>query len=595
MFGRETTGARRYTLETRTADWIIEWRSADSSRAACTCDKTATSRPTRRYALPALDATSSYRTVDAHMQSSRSPRGRLLDGPAARTGGNSGAIANLAGMALFALVVLVPGLVSAGDAVREDFGQHVQPVLEDYCYSCHGGGIKKGGVALEGLETDQARLSDPKLWGAVLKNVRAGLMPPAGKPRPSKEELRVLEDWIKSGAFGIDPNDADPGFVTVRRLNRVEYRNTIRDLVGVDFDATAEFPPDDSGHGFDNIGDVLTMSPLLLEKYVAAAKSIIAQAVPDAARAVTEKKIAGQSFRPGNRPLAQGSGNGSGPRVLSYYEPATVSTTTKLDHAGKYQLVVDLTAAERYVDGVFDYNKCRLTFKADGQKLLEQDFSRQDGRAYHFVYDRDWQPGAHELTFEIKPLTSETKVRNLSIRINSVTVRGPLEEKYWTRPPNYAKFFPRDVPASLAERRQYALELLGAFATRAFRRPVDDDMRSRLADLAEREYVTKKRTFEAGISQAMAAVLSSPRFLFRQEETEAGSTDHYPLIDEYSLASRLSYFLWSTMPDDELFGLAREHKLQEEPARAAHADAGEPAVGGAGAALRRPVAASARR
>ena len=271
----ETTGAGRYSLEGKPADWIIWSRLADSSPG--NRDKTATSRPTRRQALPALDETSSTLTVDVYMQSSRHLRGWLLDGPAVLSGGKPAAPANLVGVILFAMAILFPCVVAAGDAVREEFGEHVQPVLEDYCYSCHGGGIKKGGVALEGVETDQARLSDPKLWGAVLKNVRAGLMPPAGKPRPSKEELRALEDWIKSGAFGIDPNDADPGFVTVRRLNRVEYRNTIRDLVGVDFDATAEFPPDDSGHGFDNIGDVLTMSPLLLEKYVAAAKSIIAR------------------------------------------------------------------------------------------------------------------------------------------------------------------------------------------------------------------------------------------------------------------------------------------------------------------------------
>ncbi len=135
------------------------------------------------------------------MQSSQCPRGWLLDGPAVRLGGKPAAPANLVGMILFALASLLPCVVSAGDAVREEFGEHVQPVLEDHCYSCHGGGIKKGGVTLEGVETDQARLSDPKLWGAVLKNVRAGLMPPAGKPRPSKQERRLLEDWIKYGCL----------------------------------------------------------------------------------------------------------------------------------------------------------------------------------------------------------------------------------------------------------------------------------------------------------------------------------------------------------------------------------------------------------
>ena len=122
-------------------------------------------------------------------------------------------------------------------------------------------------------------------------------MPPAGKPQPSAEERRLLEDWIKYGAFGIDPTDPDPGRVTVRRLNRVEYRNTIRDLIGVDYDTTAEFPPDDTGHGFDNIGDVLTLSPLLLEKYLAAANAIIARAVPTVPKVVAERVIPGGSFR----------------------------------------------------------------------------------------------------------------------------------------------------------------------------------------------------------------------------------------------------------------------------------------------------------
>src|SRR5205809_865697 len=129
---------------------------------------------------------SSPQTTDAYMQLSGCPRSWLLDRLDGRMGGTLGTTAKHIGMMLFALPLLLPSLVSAGDAVREDFGQHVQPVLEDYCYSCHGGGIKKGGVALEGVEADQPRLNDVKLWGAVLKNVRAGLMPPAGKPRPSK-------------------------------------------------------------------------------------------------------------------------------------------------------------------------------------------------------------------------------------------------------------------------------------------------------------------------------------------------------------------------------------------------------------------------
>src|SRR5207245_1688186 len=115
--------------------------------------------------------------------------------------------------------------------------------------------------------------------------------------------------------FKIDPQNPDPGRVTVRRLNRIEYRNTIRDLLGVHYDTDAEFPPDDTGHGFDNIGDVLSLSPLLLEKYIAAARAIVAQAVPLSSAVVAEKRVAGQRFRAAD--AAEESGEG--PLSLSYY------------------------------------------------------------------------------------------------------------------------------------------------------------------------------------------------------------------------------------------------------------------------------------
>ena len=138
--------------------------------------------------------------------------------------------------------------------------------------------MKKGNVALDEFASGDALLGNPELWWSVLKNVRAGIMPPAGKPRPSDKEVGLLADWIKRDVFGVDPHNPDPGRVTIRRLNRVEYRNTIRDLTGFDFKAEEEFPPDDTGYGFDTIGDVLSVSPLLLEKYMQAAESIVAAA-----------------------------------------------------------------------------------------------------------------------------------------------------------------------------------------------------------------------------------------------------------------------------------------------------------------------------
>src|SRR5204862_7738177 len=139
-------------------------------------------------------------------------------------------------------------------------------------------------------------------------------------PRPSAEQLAYIEQWIKHSAFRIDPNHPVPGRVTVRRLNRVEYRNTVRDLMGVTYDTNAEFPPDDTGHGFDTIGDVLSLSPLHLEKYIAAAKSVVGQTMPLAPAVVAEKRIPGLRFR-----NADGTGGaGDGPLRLSYTKAAVV-------------------------------------------------------------------------------------------------------------------------------------------------------------------------------------------------------------------------------------------------------------------------------
>ncbi len=181
------------------------------------------------------------------------------------------------------------------------FEDQIQPILMDYCYRCHAQGTKKGGVTFDEFGTDEAFLKNRNLWWAVLKNVRAGIMPPAEKPHPNPKEVRVLAEWIKHDVFGSDPKEPDPGRVTIRRLNRVEYHNTIRDLMGIEFKAEEEFPPDDTGYGFDNIGDVLTVSPLLLEKYFQAAETIVKRAVPRVSKVIPERTYRGVEFR-GDRP-----------------------------------------------------------------------------------------------------------------------------------------------------------------------------------------------------------------------------------------------------------------------------------------------------
>ena len=173
--------------------------------------------------------------------------------------------------------------------------------------------------------------------------------------------------------------------------------------------------------------------------------------------------------------------------------------------------------------------------------------------------------GEYPLSFELKPLVPiEKQIHPLDLRVDAMRIEGPLEEDAWVAPANYARFFPDGPPPPAGpERDAYAHKVLGQFATRAFRRPVDDASVDKLAALAKLVYDQPGKSFEEGIGQAMVAVLSSPRFLFRVEE--AGPMPpgkSYPLVDEYALASRLSYFLWTTMPDEELIDLAGRGQLR---------------------------------
>jgi mono/diheme cytochrome c family protein len=454
--------------------------------------------------------------------------------------------------------------LGTGLPAAEQFRKDVQPILNKYCSDCHADGAKKGGVSFDEFKSDAALLQ-PDLWLHALKNTRAGLMPPKKKPQPTKEDRLTLERWIKYAVFGIDPKDPDPGRVTVRRLNRVEYRNTVHDLLGIDFNADAEFPPDDTGYGFDNIGDVLTISPMLLEKYLAAAQAIVAETVPVVSGVLPEKVIAGNQFRSlaaANATSGQG-GRRAAPLYLPFDEPAAISNTFRAEQTGTYKLTVDL-AVSRTPNS--DPSRCRLYFKADDRELLNREFDSQDNNSIRSEFDQHWEQGEHALVFDLSPLAMNDKSGSnaLQIRVNSVTVRGPMEKQYWPRPMNYDRFFPRAIPQAADERRQYARELLDHFATRAFRRAVDTKTVNRLVKLAEGVYSQPDKTFEAGVAHAMVAVLTSPRFLFRLEDTvtESSSAD-WAWVDEYSLASRLSYFLWSSMPDEELFDLAGQGKLRQ--------------------------------
>src|SRR4051794_22421038 len=317
-----------------------------------------------------------------------------------------------------------PAAFGAGAPAAAEFRAEIQPLLQKYCYECHGDGAKKGRVAFDALEADSAIL-DPGLWYRVLKNVRAGLMPPPGEERPSAAEQRKLEQWIKLGAFGLDPKNPDPGRVTVRRLNRTEYRNSIRDLLGVDFDVNVALPPDDVGYGFDNIGDVLSMSPMRMEKFIEAAIGAVEKGMP-----ADTVVIPSQMALPAEFLTADGSQDGD---HLSFYQERKVGRTYHAKVAGDYRIHI-----AGKVDGEArpDPQRCRVHAFSDDKEFFTQDYHWSDAEYYDDDRVIHWEPGDHRISFVTQPLLPDLKPlrTKMEYRILYVRLEGPLDRTHWEHP-----------------------------------------------------------------------------------------------------------------------------------------------------------------
>lgn len=447
---------------------------------------------------------------------------------------------------------------ATGPAAQEQalaqFHQIISPILEENCYDCHADGKKKGGMAFDELTSKEQILQNPELWLKVLRNTRSHLMPPED-PVLTAAQQNTLEQWITTSGFGLDPTRPDPGRVTVRRLNRAEYRNTIRDLMGIDFDADNALAADDIGYGFDNIGDVLTLSPMRMEKFLAAAQRIVQRSVPAAPRAMSEEYSIGKDFL-----TADGKQNGD---TITFYQTRKVRRTYHVPVAGDYRIVIATSVDGQ---GTPDPGRCRVTGTSDTKEFFAQDYAWHDCQFFSEQRTVHWEAGEHTMEFNLTPAQPpQEKHPKLDFKLVTVEVHGPLDPKAWLPSPNYARFFPRALPPTgKAERRKYAREVLTRFATKAYRRPVSSATIERLVNLAESGYETPGTSFELGVAPALVAILASPRFIFRLEQSAPDPTGQpFVNVDEYALASRLSYFLWSSMPDDELYKLAASGTLRK--------------------------------
>ena len=459
---------------------------------------------------------------------------------------------------------------TVGDAVdfAQVFSDEIVPILEQHCYDCHGYGTAEGNFVIDEFASPQAAMEATDTWWRVVKNLRAGVMPPAEASTLSEEELETIYRWVKFGPFQIDPQNIDPGPVTIRRLNRTEYGNTIRQLMDVPFDEQLLFPPDDSGHGFDNVADALMVSPLLLDKYFQAAETVVNRAVPQQTWIVPRQDFDGGAFvsREPDGPPKSG-------RWLDGKQAASVAKTFTIDESGRYDVMI---AIKQHGSFEFDPARYNVTCAIDGQQRFDLELGWDEHKRTEFQYEEDWTAGEHQIEFRLTPVVEEgedaeaamERNQNTSVhfQIDAVSLAGPQGTSRRVHPRNYHRFFTQDEPPVAANAKEaYAREVLERFATRAFRGRVDAVTVERLVGIASAEYSQPDKTFEYGISRAMIAALVSPNFLFRIEATESGHEGApFAPVDELSLASRLSYFLWSSMPDEELFELAEAGQLREK-------------------------------
>jgi hypothetical protein len=458
-----------------------------------------------------------------------------------------------------AWLVWLGGVALADDSPRPRnvFGDDILPILHKHCTGCHTGDDAQGGFVLTDYRDESAVLKDRKKWERLARLVSTGVMPPADEPQPSPEEKERLLGYLDATLFQIDCSKVtDPGRVTIRRLNRFEYNNTVRDLLGITFRPADDFPSDDVGHGFDNIGEVLSLPPLLMEKYLAAAEKIARQVIADVdPDNPPHKSFAGEQIQRG----AAAHPHDDGVIVVSVGE-AFVEFDAPF--GGTYVLAVD--AAETPAGD----EHAKMEFRLDGKPLKTFEVPNRRSQPRTYEHRVALPRGKHTFAAAFlndfyDPKNEDRGRRDRNLILSRFDVRGPVEIDRNDLPDVHRKLtarHPRDgKPAA-----ECARENLRPFVARAFRRPVTDDELAPFARLAELA-VQQGESFEFAMQTALAAVLVSPEFLFRieRDETPRDPREPHPLGD-YELASRLSYFLWSSMPDDELFERAAQGDLHAD-------------------------------
>jgi len=446
--------------------------------------------------------------------------------------------------------------VASAKAPQTTLVKDVVPVLNKYCGSCHGPGKETAGIAIHGFKTEGDLVTKRDLFERISHSMRTGHMPPKGLPQPTAAERTAVSAFIDTRFAKLDCDLRDPGRVTMRRLNRIEYNNTIHDLLHVNINPADDFPSDDVGYGFDNIGDVLTISPLLMEKYMAAAEKVARLAI----LAPEDRK------GPVNRFEGEKAKETSGEGVIRPTDRLLVSSgEVRLDY--QFPQAGDYVIRARAFQQPAGTEPAKMSLRLDDKELKLIEVTALENAPAVYEFRTSFPAGKHKVSayftndfYDQKAADPKNRDRNLGV--DYVEIVGPIDNGMGAVPESHKLVFTCGCKPGQKHTPTCAKTILSSFAKRAFRRPVSGAEVDRLVKyvaMAEKE----GESFERGVQLAMQAVLVSPHFLFRIElDADPLKPNVTRALNDYELATRLSYFLWSTMPDAELFKLADEGKLK---------------------------------
>jgi len=448
---------------------------------------------------------------------------------------------------------------------EEDVAAHTE-LVQQYCVVCHNDTIRTANLSLQNLVLTEVS-QDAEIWEKVIRKLRAGMMPPPGMPRPSLAEYNGIRDWLENKIDG--QAERIPGTKVLHRLNRTEYANVIRDLLDLEIDPTMFLPADDSSRGFDNIAGSLTISPTLLETYVTAATKISRMAV-GYWNSPTESVYINRTDSSQNMQLESMPFGTRGGMAVTHVFPADGDYTFTVRNLGvgtyipneQFELSIDSDRVHSWIYTGMGAN-AGMDSAADGQLEVTLPVKAGTRLVGATFVATNYRPSLDVAQHFDRKSLENGRVRELSNYpiIGALRIEGPFNPIRPVDSQSMRKVF-SCRPSSALEEGPCAEEILTTLARRAYRRPPSsEDLETLMAFYDEGREIG---TFDDGIEMALRRLLASPQFLIRVERESAEWLPGQPYrISDLELASRLSFFLWSSIPDDELLGVAAEGRLSD--------------------------------